>query len=117
MPPEPSGAALAATRTGTFQGADDFHFGRGTASLIQVRPGSWTLRFEDFSVRNGPDLYVYLSSDPAGYAEGAIELGTLKATDGAFNTDIPAGTDVGAVRSIVIWCKQFSVEFAVAALD
>lgn len=112
----PATAALAVTRTGMFEGADEFHFGHGTASLIEVSPGSWTLRFEDFSVRNGPDLYVYLSPDPDGYADGAIELGTLKATDGAFNTDIPAGMDVSAVRSVVIWCKQFSVEFAVAPL-
>jgi hypothetical protein len=115
--PASPGAALAATRTGMFEGADEFHFGQGKASLIEVRPGSWTLRFDDFSVRNGPDLYVYLSPDPTGYADGAIELGTLKATDGAFNTDIPAGTDVSTVRSVVIWCKQFSVEFAVAPLD
>ena len=112
-----SPAALAATRTGMFEGADEFHFGRGKASLIEVRPGSWTLRFDDFSVRNGPDLYVYLSPDPNGYADGAIELGTLKATDGAFNTDVPIGTDVSTVQSVVIWCKQFSVEFAVATLD
>jgi len=115
--PAPLGAALAATRMGKFQGADEFHFGQGTASLIEVRPGSWTLRFDDFSVRNGPDLYVYLSPATTGYAEGAIELGTLKATDGAFNTDIAAGTDVSGVRSVVIWCKQFSVQFAVATLD
>ena len=103
-------------RTGRFVGADEFHFGSGTASLIEVAPGSWTLRFEDFSVRNGPDLYVYLSPDAAGYVEGAVELGTLKATEGSFNTEVPAGTDVAAMRSVVIWCKAFSVQFAVAEL-
>lgn len=107
---------LAATRTGTFKGADDFHFGSGTAKLIETEPGVWIVRFEDFSVRNGPDLYVYLSPDPAGYADGAVELGTLKATDGSFNTKVPAGTDETEVRSVVIWCKQFGVQFAVATL-
>ena len=103
-------------RRGSFVGADEFHFGSGTARLIETAPGTWTVRFESFSVRNGPDLYVYLSPDPGGYASGAIELGTLKATDGDFNTDVPAGTDVGAIRSVVIWCKQFAVQFAVAEL-
>ncbi|MEO8273251.1 MAG: DM13 domain-containing protein [Chloroflexota bacterium] len=107
---------LAAARTGMFTGEDDFHFGSGTASLIETAPGTWVLRFEDFSVRNGPDLYVYLSPDAEGYAEGAIELGTLKATDGSFNHEVPAGTDVHSVRSVVIWCKQFAVQFAVAPL-
>jgi hypothetical protein len=106
-----------APRTGTFHGADEFHFGRGTARLIETSSGTYTLRFEDFSVRNGPDLFVYLSPDPDGYARGAIELGRLKATDGSFNTPVPEGAEVEAIRSVVIWCKQFSVQFAVARLS
>ena len=106
-----------ATLTGEFTGADDFHFGSGTASLIETAPGAWTLRFENFSVRNGPDLFVYLSPNPAGYAPDAIELGTLKATDGAFNYEIPAGTDLAKVQSVIIWCKGFAVLFAVAPLS
>ena len=102
---------------GEFSGADDFHFGRGRAILLETEPGRHVLRFEDFSVRNGPDLYVYLSPDPAGYAEGAIELGRLRATDGDFNTAIPAGVDVSQARSVVIWCREFAVLFAVAPLE
>jgi hypothetical protein len=104
-------------RSGTFTGADEFHFGNGTATLVETSPGSWVVRFEDFSVRNGPDLYVYLSPDSQGYDTGAVELGRLKATDGSFNTDVPAGTNVSAMRSVVIWCKQFAVQFAVAPLS
>jgi hypothetical protein len=109
-------AAQPLPRTGSFKGADDFHFGRGTATLLQTGPGTWVVRFEGFSVRNGPDLYVYLSPDPKGYAKGAVELGRLKATDGEFNTQVPAGTDVAGLKSVVIWCKQFGVQFAVARL-
>lgn len=104
-------------RSGTFTGADDFHFGQGRATLIETAPGRHTLRFEDFSVRNGPDLFVYLSPDAAGSVDGAIELGRLRATDGSFNTPIPDGADVTSARSVVIWCKQFAVLFAVAPLD
>jgi hypothetical protein len=105
------------SRSGTFTGADDFHYGRGTAALIEAQPGTWVVRFDNFSVRNGPDLYVYLSPDPRGYTKGAVELGRLKATDGDFNTRVPAGTDVASLQSVVIWCKQFAVQFAVAPLD
>ncbi len=110
-PPADSG------RMGQFTGADEFHFGSGTARLVESAPGTWVLRFEDFSVRNGPDLYVYLSPDADGYVDGATELGTLKATDGSFNYALPAGTDVEAIRSVVIWCKAFAVTFAVAPLS
>ena len=114
--PEPSFEARL-TLQGTFHGADDFHFGSGNALLIETAPGIFTLRFEEFSVRNGPDLYVYLSDDPEGYGDGPLELGTLKATDGAFNYEVPAGTDISRFKSALVWCKQFAVLFAVAPLS
>jgi hypothetical protein len=101
---------------GEFQGADDFHFGRGTALLIESAPDTYVLRFEEFSVRNGPDLFVYLSTAPNGYSEDALLLGELKGTDGAFNYDVPPGTDVSRFKSAVVWCKSFSVLFATATL-
>jgi len=104
------------TLQGEFHGADDFHFGRGKALLIETEPGRHTLRFEDFSVRNGPDLFVYLSPSAGGNAEGSIDLGGLKATDGAFNYDVPPGTDVSQFKSAIVWCREFSVLFAVAPL-
>jgi hypothetical protein len=107
----------AAARSGAFEGADDFHFGRGTATLLETAPGEWALRFEDFSVRNGPDLFVYLSPDEDGYADGALEVAVLKATDGSFNVPLPAGADPDEYRSVLIWCKQFSTLFAVATLE
>ena len=110
-------SATPVVRTGLFAGADEFHFGSGRATLTEAVDGSSTLRFDDFSVRNGPDLYVYLSPDPDGYAEGAIELGRLRATDGSFNTPIPPGTNLTGVRSVVIWCREFAVLFAVAPLE
>jgi hypothetical protein len=102
--------------TGMFSGVDTFHFGAGTASLIETAPGSLTLRFDGFSVRNGPDLYVYVSPNATGYAKTALEVGRLKATEGAFNYPLPAGLDVVSARSVIIWCKQFSALFAVAPL-
>lgn len=101
---------------GEFRGTDDFHFGLGRALLIETEQGQYALRFEDFSVRNGPGLYVYLSPDPEGYTTDSLELGKLKATDGSFNYEVPAGTDVTQFKSAVIWCKPFGVLFAVAPL-
>jgi hypothetical protein len=119
--PAPS---LAATPTpppliafaGTFQGADEFHFGRGTARLIETAPGQFIVRLEGFEVRNGPDLYVYLSPSAEGYAKGALEIGRLKADKGNQNYELAPGADVSSAASVVIWCKQFSVLFATAPL-
>ncbi|HET7702034.1 MAG TPA: DM13 domain-containing protein [Candidatus Limnocylindrales bacterium] len=116
-PVTPTAAPLLA-RSGPFHGSDEFHFGRGTARLIEVAPGEFVVRLEDFAVRNGPDLYVYLSPDADGYAAGAIELGRLKADAGNQNYAVPAGAlaDPDVAASVVIWCKQFSHLFATAPL-
>ena len=104
--------------TGTFHGSDDFHFGRGTARLIETSPGVFVVRLEDFAVRNGPDLHVYLSPSADGFDRGAIELGRLKADTGNQNYAVPAAAlrEPGAAASVVIWCKQFSHLFATAPL-
>lgn len=116
--PTPAGTdALRAERRGEFLGEDEFHFGRGVARLIETAPGTWVVRLEDFEVRNGPDLFVYLSESPDGYAEGALELGPLKADRGNQNYEVPAVADVAAFRSVVIWCRAFSVQFSRATLS
>ncbi|HUF53127.1 MAG TPA: DM13 domain-containing protein [Dehalococcoidia bacterium] len=102
---------------GIFEGADDFHFGEGTALLIETAPGAYTLRFEDFSVRNGPDLFVVLSPSSEGYDEGSLNLGGLRGTDGAFNYDVPAGTDISQFSSAVVWCRLADVTFATATFE
>jgi hypothetical protein len=108
--------AARSVASGAFSGTDEFHFGRGTARIIETAPGTYALRLSDFSVRNGPDLFVYLSPDATGYADGALELGRLKATDGSFGYALPAGIEPGDFASAIIWCKQFSHLFAVAPL-
>jgi hypothetical protein len=119
VPPDASAppATPPPERTGSFAGADEFHFGSGAARLIPSADGGWTLRFEDFAVRNGPDLYVYLSPKPKRYADDALELGRLKADTGAFNYELPPGVDPADYRSVIIWCKQFAVQFAHATLE
>jgi hypothetical protein len=47
---------------------------------------------EDLVVTNGPDLYVYLSTDKS--ASDFVNLGRLKANMGNQNYPIPGGTDM-----------------------
>jgi hypothetical protein len=100
--------------SGTLSGADDFHFAEGATLLIDSEPGRDVLRLENVSVRNGPDLFVYLSPSADGLDDGSINLGGLKATDGSFNYAIPDGVDVSQFAGVVIWCRQFAVLFATA---
>ena len=88
-----------------------------TSPLMQDAAGSRFVRLENLNTSNGPDLFVYLSPDADGYVDGAIEVARLKADKGSFNSPVPPGTDVSDVRSVLIWCKQFSHLFAVATLE
>jgi hypothetical protein len=113
--PEPGGTLLA---EGVFQDGDPGHNGAGTATILRTADGKLILRFEGFSVTNGPDLFVYLTPDANGDdIDGGINLGDNKATDGNINYEIPDGTDVSKFKSAVIWCRQFRIKFAFATLE
>ncbi|MES2210043.1 MAG: DM13 domain-containing protein [Chloroflexota bacterium] len=72
------------------------------------------VRFESLSVRKGPDLFVAGSRRILGRRD---RVRRLKATDGSFNMDLPVGAVSTDAASVVIWCKQFAVQFALAALE
>jgi hypothetical protein len=118
-PDEPA-AAPGVLAQGTFRDGDPGHNGEGSAKIIRAPDGSLVLRFEEFSVTNGPDLFVILSTDPEGSrgsARDGLDLGGLRATDGNINYAIPSGVDVSQYRSAIIYCRQFNVVFAVATLE
>lgn len=103
---------------GELMGADSFHTGEGRVLIVEGPDGLGTLRFEDYSVRNGPDLHVYLTPDEGGdvHTDGAIDLGAVRATRGNVNYEIPEGVDLSSFRGAVIYCEPFSVVFASATL-
>ena len=101
--------------TGSFIGVGDgIHDAQGIAKVIPVESGGNVLRLEDLVVTNGPDLYVYLSTDKS--ASDFVNLGRLKANIGSQNYPIPAGTDMTKYDTVLIWCKAFSVLFGSADL-
>lgn len=104
--------------SGNFVELDLIHKGSGDAKLINVG-GKSILRFENFNVSSGPDLYVYLSksTNPTGDLKSLgdyIDLGPLKGTSGNHNYEINA--DVNEYKTAVIWCKRFGVLFTYAIM-
>ena len=102
-------------RTGSFVGVGDgIHNAEGTAKVIPIQDGSNILRLENIHVTNGPDLYVYLSTDKS--ALDFVSLGKLKANNGNQNYNIPLETDLTKYDTVLIWCRPFSVLFGSAEL-
>jgi hypothetical protein len=103
------------TLIGNFVGAGDgFHNAEGVAKIIQLADGTDILRLENFKATNGPDLYVYLSTDKTN--ADIVNLGRLKGNIGNQNYLIPAGTDITKYNTTLIWCRAFSVIFGSAQL-
>ena len=103
------------TLIGNFVGAgDEFHNAEGVAKIIQLADGTDILRLQNFKATNGPDLYVYLSTDKTN--ADIVNLGRLKGNIGNQNYLIPAGTDITKYNTALIWCRAFSVIFGSAQL-
>ena len=106
-------------KQGNFVDADFIHKGVGRAYILESSDGGKVLRFEDFDITNGPDLFVYLAETtaPTGGLESLgnyIDLGQLKGNVGNQNYELPA--DISGYNSVVVWCKKFGVLFLYAVL-
>ena len=101
-------------KKGAFTGADNFHKGRGDLLVISDSEKTF-LRFENFSVSNGPDLYVTLNKGADANSEHLI-LERLKGNKGPQNYDI-SHVDLLEYESVSIYCRAFSTVFASAPLS
>jgi len=116
-PTEPTGPTTVAR--GEFRSLE--HTTQGRALVLELPNGDRFLRFEDFATSNGPDLKVYLSAAPASSDDDAfnddfVDLGPLKGNIGNQNYAIPPDVDLRKYASAVVWCRRFTVGFAVAPL-
>lgn len=106
---------------GNFKGVA--HDGEGVATIYDMGEDNRVLRFTDFAVSNGPDVHVYLvaAEDPMDSktvkASEIYELGPIKGNIGNQNYDLGPDVDLDKYKSVVIWCKRFGVNFAVAQLE
>ncbi len=107
---------------GEFTKVDASHFANGQASIDKTAAGKLVLRFSNFVAADGPDLYVHLSGNPEPrdadgvMGNGNLDLGKLKQGSGDQEYELPADFDASKFKSVVIYCKRFSVVFSTATL-
>ncbi len=85
----------------------------GTAQIFLTN-SQYTLKLENFSTTNGPDLKVYLSK--AASPTDFISLGDLKSTNGNQVYDIKGTPDFSQYRFVLIHCERFNHLFGSAEL-
>jgi hypothetical protein len=98
------------------------HGTTGVARVVELGDGSRFVRLEDLDTSDGPDLRVYLtdqlvSDDWGVWDDGEfVDLGALKGNVGDSNYRIPDDVDLAPYETVVIWCRRFTVGFAVAPI-
>jgi len=127
FPPPPAMDTLAAEERTEIvaQGAfihadpsDPVHYGQGRVTVYQET----VFLEDDFKVGPGPKFHVYLVPAPSVRQSGDVEttmfidLGRLRSFEGSQKYSIPAGIDLAAYPSVVIWCAQFGVLISPADL-
>jgi Electron transfer DM13 len=99
------------------------HATTGLARVVELGDGSRFVRLEDLDTSDGPDLRVYLTEQPVSDDWGVwddgryVDLGALKGNVGDSNYRIPEDLDLSEFRTAVIWCRRFTVGFAVAPIS
>jgi len=111
----PGGATSETVLRGELVRISAADYGSGIIRIVRTGNDRF-VRFEDVDIAGAPDMYVYLSDRDDGKPGVFVDLGKLKATNGSFNYPIPASVDLAAVRSLVIWCRQFNVSITYATL-
>ena len=106
---------------GQFRDADARHKGSGDAKLVS-EGGGHAIRLSNFKTTPGPDLILVVSSHPDPrnknqVQEGFVDLGKLQGAEGDYDYPLPAGSEAGAIKSVIVYCRAFSVIFAVAPLQ
>jgi hypothetical protein len=115
---EPSG--IEELGSGEFRSLE--HGTKGRARIVELEDGSRFVRLEDLDTSDGPDLRVYLTDQPVSDDWGVwddgryVDLGALKGNVGDSNYLIPEDVDPLDFRTVVIWCRRFTVGFGVAPI-
>lgn len=100
--------------TKDLKGSDFLHWGEGDVSI------SSTKVVHQGTMAPGPNYKLYLVTefveDEAGFLaikDQAQVIGDIKTFDG-FLLDVPAGVDINAYTTVLVWCEAFK-EFITAA--
>lgn len=99
-------------KKGAFRGINR-QSAQGTASLVRVGETYFIRLEDDFSVSNGPDLFVALGNNQ----EVGLIVERLKANSGGQNYELPATFNPAQFNQVLIHCKAFAYSFGVADLN
>jgi hypothetical protein len=120
--PSMSGPVIVAR--GSFTRTDAVRFASGNVVVYQQADNTKVVRFEEFTVMNGPDLRVILTakSEEALNADPSlsitdVDLGPLHGSVGNQNYTVPAEIDISSYSRIAIVSNSLNIVYSTAPLQ
>jgi len=106
---------MSSTREGNFSALNG-KTTSGRATLREVTPGTLRLDFSsDFSLSNGPGLFVMLSNSEFP-SDDAVTIGGFISPTGPQMYTIPEGVTLDSFTHVLVHCVPYDVTFAAAEL-
>lgn len=88
------------------------HEARGNARIVEESGGSFVLVIDDYHVAPGLDPHIFLSLRVDDMLDDtAVDLGRVPTDVDRYRQILPSGIDLGAIRSIVVYCVPYRVLF------
>ena len=110
-------------KAGDFTKVDPIHYARGEVQIVEKDNQIFIEFQEDFSVADGPDLYIHLSGEQEygnakqGSIENTLNLGKITSKNGKQTYVVTKEEWEQYNHSILIWCRAFGVHFSHAILQ
>jgi hypothetical protein len=119
----PPPAGLSVVGRGSFVRIDPVRWGQGDITVYTQADNRRLMRFEDFSVANGPNLHVFLSvsaepltPDLVRAQNIEIDLGPLLGTQGAQSFTIAPEIELQRYASVVLYSTSLEMVYSYAPL-
>lgn len=92
---------------------------RGNAEILHLEDGTFQLHLHDFWVAPGaPDVRVVLSPQLNGQPDDSmIEVAPYEYGSNEHSYSLPGGIALQEMKTIIIYCKQFTVHFGHGVLE
>lgn len=104
----------------SFVTVEQDHQTTGTVTILEENGRKYLEFDEDFTTANGPDVQVILYRDnsiPVNIEEADyLTISPLESFSGQQRYLIPEDVNLKEYQAVGIWCQQFNVTFAYAAL-
>ncbi len=98
--------------TGSF--TNGAHTVTGAVKLIQAADTKKYLVFDNLKTDAGPDLHIYLAEDKTAKVYTDI---TSTVVNGNSKLEVPATANTTTQKTVLVWCKQYSVLFGSAVMQ